>query len=90
MFIEDVLSEINILIMSYPQEDRRQIHDIAKLPDAERELLRLLGAQDCKCSLLVLLQRLMCFSRRQAHISSNRNPGPCNKKHVNTVASLGK
>lgn len=49
VFIEDVLCEINILILSYPQEDRRQIHDNANLPDAGRELLRLLGAQDCEC-----------------------------------------
>jgi len=46
IFIDDVLWELNILISMLPPEDRRQIHDNPNLPDGDKDIFRVLAAQD--------------------------------------------
>lgn len=54
IFLDDVVWEISILISQLPEEDRRQIQDFTNLPDADKNILRLLGAQDCACHKLAM------------------------------------
>jgi len=46
IFMDDVVWEISILISQLSEDDRRQVHDNTSLPDADKDLLRVLGAQD--------------------------------------------
>jgi ubiquitin carboxyl-terminal hydrolase 25 len=45
IFFDNALCELGILIALRPEDERRQIHDNANLPDAEKDLYRVLGAQ---------------------------------------------
>lgn len=46
VFLDNVVWEITILISLLSKDDRRQVHDITNLPDADKDLFRVLGAQD--------------------------------------------
>ena len=47
IFLDDVVWEISILILLLAEEDRRQIEDFTHLPNADKDILRILDAQDC-------------------------------------------
>jgi hypothetical protein len=63
IFIDSVMVEIDILISQFPEDDRRQIHDNTHLPDAEKSILRVMGAQNCACCNTLKRDELMLISR---------------------------